>query len=237
MNVDGLSGLALYATVFTIIFVETGIPIGFWLPGDTILFAAGLLVADPAADASLPVLATGVTIAAVAGAMVGYLTGYRLGRPYLARRHGALLARTEGFYERFGSVTLIASRFVPWARTFAPLLAGAVRMPRSRFLTAAVLGAVIWGTGLTSLGYLGASLPGVRDAANWVAVVVIVVSVLAGVLGEVLRRRGNRAERPTPPPATPTPSDPTATASTAAASTAASPTASATTADSASSQS
>ncbi|MBL7501347.1 DedA family protein [Frankia sp. CNm7] len=192
MDVDRLSGLTLYATVFMIVFLESGVPFGFWLPGDAMLFATGLMAADPKYEISLPVLAAGVTVAAVAGVWVGYLTGRRLGRPWLERRHKKTLQRTEAFYERFGAITLIAARFVPWARTFAPILAGAVRMPPARFMVVAVVGAVIWGTGLTSLGYVAASVPFLEEMAWWLAPVVLVLAVASGVAGELLRRRAGR---------------------------------------------
>nr|WP_230204933.1 DedA family protein [Parafrankia elaeagni] len=181
--------MTLYAILFAVIFVESGVLVGFWLPGDTVLFAAGLLAADPAANVSIVVIAIGVPVAATLGAVVGYITGRRLGRPYLERRHTTALARTEDFYRRFGAATLVAARFVPWARTFAPVLAGAVSMPRHRFGVAVVTGALVWGTGLVLLGYAASSVPGLRDAALWIGIVVIVVSILAGVAGELLRRR------------------------------------------------
>jgi membrane-associated protein len=196
MDVDHLSGLTLYLTVFAIVFLESGVPIGFWLPGDAMLFATGLMAANPAHRISLPVLAAGVTAMAVAGVCLGYVTGRRLGRPWLERRHQKVLDRTETFYDRFGPVTLIAARFVPWARTFAPILAGAVRMPPARFLAAAAVGAVIWGTGIPALGYAASSVPGLKDATGWLAPAVVALSLAAGVPGELLRRRARRRNRP-----------------------------------------
>ncbi|WP_055750110.1 DedA family protein [Frankia sp. AvcI1] len=192
MDVGSLSGTTLYIVLFAMIFTESGILIGFWLPGDTILFAAGLVAADAGADVSIYVLSVGVALAASAGAAAGYYTGHRLGRPFLERRYAPALARTEEFYRRFGAVTLVAARFVPWARTFAPVLAGAVAMPWHRFLLAVVSGAVVWGTGLILLGYAASAIPGLRDATGWLALVVVAVSVLAGVGGELLRRRTAR---------------------------------------------
>jgi membrane-associated protein len=193
MDVDRLSGLTLYLTVFAIVFLESGVPFGFWLPGDAMLFALGLLAAGAAHQVSLPVIAVGVAASATAGAWLGYLTGRRLGRPWLERRHRKLLARTEAFYARFGPVTLIAARFVPWARTFAPILAGAVRMRPARFATAAAVGAALWGTGIPSLGFAAAAVPGLREATGWLAPGVVVLSVVAGLLGELVRRRLRRA--------------------------------------------
>ncbi|CAO5190247.1 membrane-associated protein [Frankia sp. AiPs1] len=192
VDVGHLSGTTLYIVVFAMIFIESGVLVGFWLPGDTILFAAGLVAADSAADVSIYALSGGVAIAASLGAATGYYTGARLGRPYLERRHASALVRTEEFYRRFGSVTLIAARFVPWARTFAPVLAGAVAMPRSRFLAAAAAGALVWGSGLILVGYVAAEIPGLRDAVGWFAAVVVLGSVLAGIGGELLRRRATR---------------------------------------------
>jgi membrane-associated protein len=188
MDVDRLSGLTLYLTVFVIVFVESGVPFGFWLPGDAMLFAVGLLAASPSHHVSLPVLAAGVTASGVAGMALGYLTGWRLGRPWLERRHRAVLERTEGFYARHGPVTLVTACFVPWARTFAPILAGAVRMPLGRFLVAATVGAAVWGAGVTSLGYAAANVPGLKAATGWLAPGVVVVALAAGLLGEVARR-------------------------------------------------
>lgn len=192
MDVESLSGITLYVILFVVIFVESGILVGFWLPGNTVLFGAGLVAADPAADASITVLALGVPLAAVLGAILGYATGHRLGRPYLERRYPSVLGRTEVFYQRYGAVTLIATRFVPWVRTFAPVLAGAVAMPRYRFGAAIVTGALIWGAGLVLLGYAASSVPGLRDTALLVGSCVVVVSVLAGAVGERMRRRALR---------------------------------------------
>jgi membrane-associated protein len=201
MDVDRLSGLTLYLAVFAIVFLESGVPVAFWLPGDAMLFAAGLLAANPARGVSLPVLVAGITVAAVAGVCLGYLTGRRLGRPWLERRHKKVLDRTEAFYLRFGPVALITARFVPWARTFAPILAGAVSMPRGRFLASATVGALIWGCGIPALGYAAASVPGLKETTAWLAPAVLVISVAAGVLGQLLRRRAARRSLATAEPA------------------------------------
>jgi membrane-associated protein len=192
MDVDRLSGLTLYLTVFAIVFLECGVPFGFWLPGDAMLFAVGLLAASPVHHVSLPVIAAGVTVSAVVGVLLGYLTGWMLGRPWLERRHRGILERTEAFYARFGPVTLITAVWVPWARTFAPILAGAVRMPWLRFLIAAIVGSAVWGIGIPSLGYAAATVPGLKAATGWLAPAVVGVSVLAGLVGEVIRRLARR---------------------------------------------
>ncbi len=189
-DLAGLTAGAVYALVLGLVFVESGLLVGFFLPGDTVLFTAGLLAADPSHHLSLPLLAIGVTVAAVAGDAVGYLSGRRLGRPWLQRRSarfGSSLARAEVFYARWGWSAIVAARFVPWVRTFTPILAGVARMPYAAFASANLAGALVWGTGLVVLGYLADGTPWLRHAAYVVAAVAILGSVAGAVL--VRRRR------------------------------------------------
>lgn len=184
---DSLTTAAVYAVLFAIVFAESGLLLGFFLPGDTVLFAAGLLAADPDRGLSLAVLISGVLVCAVVGDGVGYAVGRRAGRPLLERRDGRVLnqaniRRAEAFYARFGLGAVVAARFLPWVRTFAPIMAGVGRMPYPRFLLANIVGATVWGAGLLILGYLAASTPWLRSAAIAVAVVSVAVSVVPGVL-------------------------------------------------------
>ncbi|MHB8451418.1 MAG: DedA family protein, partial [Mycobacteriales bacterium] len=117
-----LAGAAVYVTVLTLVFVESGLLIGFFLPGDTVLFGAGLVAHRPSAQVNLAVLVVGVVVAAVAGDAVGYLLGRRLGRPALTRRYPAQVLRTDRFAARFGPFAVVAARFIPWVRTFTPVL-------------------------------------------------------------------------------------------------------------------
>lgn len=202
---DWLSGLvnpdlaalttgSVYLVLFALVFVESGLFVGFFLPGDTLLFAAGLLAARSGSGLSLPVLALGTAVAAVAGDAVGYWTGRRLGRPWVERRAGRAahhLPRAEAFYARWGVSAVVIARFIPWVRTFTPIVAGMARMPYPRFLAANVVGALLWGSGLIVLGYVAHTVPWVRYAAYAVAG----VSVLASLVGPVLARR--RARRRT----------------------------------------
>jgi membrane-associated protein len=151
-----------------------------------------------------------VTVAAAAGAPVGYVTGRRLGRPYLERRHGAVFVRVEAFYARYGIRILVAARFVPWARTLAPVVAGAVAMPMAHFMATVVVGAVLWGFGLVMLGYAAAFVPGIEDAAPWVALAVVVATVAGGAFGELLRRRARSRVPAARPGQTPGPDIPLA---------------------------
>jgi membrane-associated protein len=194
-DLSGLTAGAVYAIVLGLVFVESGLLIGFLLPGDTVLFAAGLLAADPATGVSLPVLAVGVAVSAVAGDTVGYATGHRLGRPWLERRAGRLghaLPRAEAFYARWGWSAVVASRFIPWVRTFTPILAGAAEMPYAAFIVANLVGALVWGSGLVGLGYVAHGTPWVRHVAYVVAAVAIAASLVGAVLARVRARRSDR---------------------------------------------
>ena len=188
-----LSAVAVYAFLAALVFAESGILLGFFLPGDTVLFAAGLLSGDPDTHLSLPLLIAVVLVAAVAGDAVGYWLGARAGPPLLQSRNGrvlnaANLARAERFYKRFGVLAVVVARWIPWVRTFTPILAGVARMPYRRFLPANVLGAVCWGAGLLTLGHLAASTPALKHSAVAVAAVVVAVSVVAGLVRVGLAR-------------------------------------------------
>jgi membrane-associated protein len=189
-----LSTAAVYAFLFALVFAESGILLGFLLPGDTILFAAGLLSGDPDTHLSLPLLIVVVLVAAVSGDAVGYWLGARAGLPLLQGRDGrvlnaANLARAERFYERYGVLAVVIARWIPWVRTFTPILAGVAGMPYRRFLPANVIGAVCWGAGLLTLGHLAASTPALKHSAVAVAVGVVVASVVAGLVRVGLERR------------------------------------------------
>ena len=178
--------------LFALVFVESGLLVGFFLPGDTVLFAVGLLAAREGSGLSLPVLAIGVAIAAIAGDAVGYWTGRRLGRPWVERRAGRAarhLPRAEAFYQRWGVGAVVIARFIPWVRTFTPIVAGMAAMPYPRFLAANVVGALLWGSGLITLGYLAHSVPWLRYAAFAVAGLSVAASIVAPV---VARRRASR---------------------------------------------
>jgi membrane-associated protein len=198
-DLDSLTDTAVYVVVLTVVFVESGLLVGFFLPGDTVLFAAGLLTARDGSGVSLAGLAIGVFLAATAGDSVGYAFGSRLGRPWLASRVqlGRLdarhLARAEGFYARFGWVAVVAARWIPWVRTFTPILAGMARMPNARFVSANVVGALTWGVGLVVLGHLSAANDGLRTTSYVVAGCFVVGSFALAARGWWRRRRSMRA--------------------------------------------
>jgi membrane-associated protein len=188
-----------YVVLFSLVFVESGLLLGFLLPGDTVLFGAGLLAGRPGSSLSLPALAVGVAVAAVAGDAVGYWTGRRLGRPWVERRAGRMAAHlpaAERFFERYGWGAVAAARFLPWLRTFTPIVAGTAAMPYRRFLTANVVGALVWGSGLVVLGYVAASVPWLRHLAYAVAVVSVALAVVVPAVTAVRRRARARSRRP-----------------------------------------
>ena len=194
-DLAGLTATVVYLVVFGFVFVESGLLVGFLLPGDSLLFGAGLVAAAEGSGVSLAVLIPGVLVAAIAGDSVGYAFGARLGRPWLQRRvaGGRLdarhLRRAESFYDRFGWFAVVAARWIPWVRTFTPILAGAARMPYRRFLPANVVGAVVWGPGLLLLGYYAATDPILRHSSYAVAGAFIAGSLVLAVVSLVRRRR------------------------------------------------
>jgi len=196
-NLEGLGTLGLYAVVFGIVFAETGTLVGFWLPGSTVLFTAGLVAAREDSPVSLAVLVIGVSVAAVAGDTVGYWTGRRLGRPWLLRRAGKAAARlpqAEAFYARYGWFAVVGCRYIPWLRAFTPVIAGTAAMSYPRFASANVVGALTWGALLVLAGYAADSLPWVRSLAYAIAGVAVLSSIVAPIVGWVRRRR-SRASR------------------------------------------
>ena len=194
-DLGSLTAAAVYGVVLGFVFVESGLLVGFFLPGDTILFGAGLVSAEPGSGVDLWLLVVGAFVAAVAGDSVGYATGSRLGRVWLERRVAAgrfdvrHLHRAEAFYDRFGWWAVVAARWIPWVRTFTPILAGTGRMGYPRFLSANVVGALAWAVGLPVLGHLAASDPRVRITAYAVAALFVGASIVAAAVGYVRRRR------------------------------------------------
>jgi len=196
-NLGALTAIAVYAVVWGFLFAECGLLLGFLLPGDTILFGAGLLAASPTSDVNLVVLVTGAFVAAVAGNEVGYLTGRRYGRTWLERRESGRAAdqlrRTERFYDRYGWLSVVMARWIPWVRTFTPLVAGTAAMRRRSFSSANVVGALSWAVALPLIGYVAYQYPVVRTIAFTIAGIAISVSLVGLVV--VLVRDGARRRR------------------------------------------
>ena len=192
LSPDYLVGLGLIA-LLAIVFTETGLLIGFFLPGDSLLFTAGLLVARGTFDVPLWLLLLTIPLAAFAGDQVGYAIGRKAGPP-LFRRPDSRLFQQEyvdkayAFFEKYGARTIVLARFVPIVRTFAPVVAGVSRMHYRTFVIYNAVGAVLWGAGVTALGYFLGQIAFVRDNVEVILLLIVGVSVLPIVI-EVLRAR------------------------------------------------
>jgi membrane-associated protein len=182
--------------LFSIIFAESGLLIGFFLPGDSLLFTAGLFASQGKFGLSLPVVLVGCFVAAVLGDQVGYLFGKRVG-PSLFRRPNSKLfkqqyvLKADEFFDRHGAKTIVLARFVPVVRTFAPILAGVGKMHYRTFLTYNLIGGFLWAVGITGLGAILGDQIGAESIDKYllpIIAVIIVVSVLPAII-EVLRHR------------------------------------------------
>lgn len=180
-----ISPIFLYVLIGAIVFVETGILLGFFLPGDSILFSAGL-VAAAHGNVNIVILVTVIFLAAFVGDQVGFVLGRKIGRPYLERHNGPriqkMIERSERFYERTGWWAVVAARFFPWIRTFVPPIAGASHMNYYKFLSANALGALLWGVGITLAGYYAATLPWVKTSSYAIAAFFITASVVSSLV-------------------------------------------------------
>jgi len=189
VRVGGLAGLA------AIVFIETGLLVGFFLPGDSLLVTAGLFAAR--GDLNVVYLILGLSLAAIVGDTVGYNIGARTGPKLFSRPDSLLfnqkhLISTKEFYERHGPFTIVIARFVPIIRTFAPVVAGIGAMEYRRFLAYNVVGGIGWVL-VTVLGgyFLGQMVPNIHDHLHKVIAIVIVLSLLPAII-KVARERLRR---------------------------------------------
>jgi membrane-associated protein len=189
-QLSSLAPFLFYVIVGAVIFVETGILLGFFLPGDSILFSAGL-VAAAHGNINIVILVTIIFLAAFFGDQVGFVIGRVYGRPYLDKRESkrmkALIVRADRFYEQTGWWAVVTARFFPWIRTFVPVIAGASRMNYYKFLSANALGALLWGVGITLAGFYAATLPWVKSFSYAIAAFFIAASIVS-MLWNYLRR-------------------------------------------------
>jgi membrane-associated protein len=198
---DTIAGLAaqyghwMYVLLFLIIFAETGLVVFPFLPGDSILFIAGTVVAT--AGLNVHLLVAVLIAAAILGDTINYSVGHYIGprafdRPdsrWFKQEH---LRRTQAFYDRYGGVTIIIGRFVPIIRTFAPFLAGVAGMTYRRFLSYNVIGAVAWIASLVYAGYLFGNIPWVKQNLTLIVVAIVVVSLIPAASTFVSERRSRQ---------------------------------------------
>lgn len=200
-NVKGLIEWGGTLLVCTIVFVETGFFVGFFLPGDSLLVTAGVFAASGQLHISELLLL--VPVCAIAGDQIGYWIGRKAGQALYNREDSLVfrkkhLQRAHEFYEKYGGKTVILARFVPIIRTFCPPVAGAAEMPYPRYFAYDVAGGLLWGGGMILVGYtLGRQVPNIDKNIHYVIAVVIFLSLLPPIIG-FLRSRSSAAAAPVP---------------------------------------
>jgi membrane-associated protein len=185
--------------LFAIVFAESGLLVGFFLPGDSLLFTAGLLASQ--GTLNLPLVMVGCALSAIVGDQVGYMIGRKAG-PAIFRRpdsklfHKKNVDRAKAYFDKNGPKTIILARFIPVIRTFTPVIAGVGQMDYRRFVTFNVVGGVLWGCGVTVAGYtLGESIP---DIDRWLLPIILTISAVSfiPVFLELFKmRRQSQADR------------------------------------------
>ena len=181
-QLSSLAPFIFYIVVAGIVFIETGILIGFFLPGDSILFSAGL-VAAAHGNINIVILVTAIFLAAFFGDQVGFVIGRVVGRPYLDKKESPrmkrMIVKSEEFYEKYGWWAVVIARYFPWIRTFVPPIAGAAKMNYYKFLSANALGALLWGVGITLAGFYAATIPWVKGSSYAIAAFFITASLIS----------------------------------------------------------
>ncbi len=193
-----------YVILFAIVFAESGLLIGFFLPGDSLLFVAGMASAGSLGDVQLNiwVVLIGVFVAAVAGDQVGYLFGHKVG-PALFKRPDSRIFKHEHvekaqrFFDRHGPRAIILARFVPVVRTFCPIVAGVGHMEYSTFVRYNVVGGLLWGAGVTLLGYFLGNVPFIEENLEVALLAIVVVSLLPVAIEVIRHRRQAKAHADT----------------------------------------
>ena len=191
-QLSSLAPFIFYIVVAGIVFIETGLLFGFFLPGDSILFSAGL-VAAAHGNINIVILVTAIFLAAFFGDQVGFVIGRVVGRPYLDKRESPrikrMIAKSEVFYEKYGWWAVVIARYFPWIRTFVPPIAGAAKMNYYKFLSANALGAFLWGVGITLAGYYAATVPWVKSSSYAIAAFFITASLISALVNFRRRQR------------------------------------------------
>lgn len=195
----GLFGAFAVLGVCIIVFVETGLLVGFFLPGDSLLFTTGLLVATDVIQTPIWLVAPAIGIAAFIGDQVGYNIGRVSGPKVFARPNSRFFRqeyvdKTHAYFERYGGRTIVLARFVPIVRTFAPVVAGVAKMPYRTFVTYNIVGALLWGVGVTMLGYFLGQFEFIKANIEVVLIVIVVVSFIP-IFIEFIRHRRNNKKR------------------------------------------
>lgn len=187
-----LSGWWAYLVLFAIVFAETGLLVGFFLPGDSLLFTVGVVAG--AGDLNILLINVVLIAAAIIGDAVGYTLGRNAGPRVFSRPDSRIfkqdhLLRTKAFYEKHGGKTIIYARFVPIIRTFAPFVAGVAQMPYTRFAAFNIFGGIGWVVLMTMSGYFLGNVPLIRRHFEKVVILIVLISVLPIVFEYLKHRR------------------------------------------------
>lgn len=184
--ISGFGAFALLGVCF-VVFAETGLLVGFLLPGDTLLVITGLLTFTGVIEIDIWWVALAIGFSAFLGGEVGYLIGHKAGPKVFERKETGLFSvenvqRTNAFFERFGGIAVILARFVPVVRTFAPVAAGVGHMNYRKYSFYNLIGALIWGAGLTTAGYLLGYIPPLADfVTNYIDIILLAAVVISVV--------------------------------------------------------
>jgi membrane-associated protein len=193
-------GRWLYALLFAVIFAETGLIVTPFLPGDSLLFVAGTVVAGANAGLDVHVMVALLISAAILGDNVNYAVGRWIGPKIFEHESRWIrreyLLRTQAFYDRYGPVTIVIGRFIPIIRTFAPFLAGVAGMHYPRFLAYEIFGSIIWVASLVYAGYLFGNIAWVKDNLTLIVIGIVFVSLIPAVVTFAKERRDRRAGHP-----------------------------------------
>ena len=187
-----------YIILFIVVFCETGLVVTPFLPGDSLLFAAGTLAAAGLLDIRLTILT--LLVAAIAGDSVNYWAGHKVGPKAFSKKNSkvfnpAYLQKTQDFYDKHGGKTIILARFVPIVRTFAPFVAGVGKMKYQVFITYNIIGAILWVLSITLAGYFFGSIPVIKNNFEIIVFAIIFISILPPIF-EYARHKNYRVQRP-----------------------------------------
>lgn len=192
-------GIWVYAIIFAIIFLETGIVVTPFLPGDSLIFAAGALAALPSSSVEFPIIFLAMPVAAILGDACNYAIGHKFGAVLLDRFEGRIIKakhieQTNAFFDKHGGKTIVFARFVPFVRTFAPFVAGVGQMDYGKFGLYNVLGGLLWTWGFLLLGFFFGNIPVVKENFEVVIFGIIFISILPmlfeGAKALLERRKG-----------------------------------------------
>lgn len=194
-------GTAAFWIALAIVFAECGLLIGFFLPGDSLLFMVGLFIASGAISMPIQVACGALALAAIAGNLTGYWIGYRAGSPLFAKPDSRLfrqehVEKTHAFFDRYGASAIVLARFVPIVRTFITAMAGVGRMDLRTYAIYSSIGGILWATSVILAGYYLGNIPFVKDHIELILLGIVALSIIPIGFETLRHRRGQGSERP-----------------------------------------